>query len=135
MLNRIILTAFCSFTPDPMLHEYIHEASIAYEISEPLITSVIIQESGCRTNARNGNAIGLGQINKDVWGSKLYSLGYCNLWDAKTNVMATGYVLHHYGAHTEYVSKALAGYLGAWNQDYINSIKTRAKQIKEWIQK
>lgn len=124
MLTKALILALCTHTPDPHLHTYIAEASQTYHVSEPLIFSVIVQESGCNTNATNGPAIGLGQINTSVW-------PYKNLKDPRTNVLTTAKILAHYGADTEYVTRALTSYLGAYNTKYIQEIKDRVRYIRE----
>lgn len=118
---------FCEANPklDPESARYyayaVLEASDRYGLPEAVLAGLVYTESRADSRARNGNCLGLTQVNWPVWAKELEEkhpeiYGKADLFEPRKSILAGAWILRHYLDRHGDLRKALKAYSGgaAW---------------------
>lgn len=72
-----------------------------YEICPELIEAMCWHETRCRSNLKNGNCIGITQINPNYHSAEMEELGITDLYDADQNIHLCAYMIRQYANENE----------------------------------
>lgn len=123
-------------TPDPNdtwipedEQEYCRQAGETFGISPELLMAIIESESSGQQYAKNGNCIGLMQINQYYHTGRMYRLGFVNLWDERANIYTGADLLRELLDKYGDTGTALMAYNGVRDASNRTSLTEYAEKI------
>lgn len=123
-------------TPDPNdtwipedEQQYCRQAGEAFGISPELLMAIIESESSGQQYARNGNCIGLMQVDQRYHTGRMQRLGFSNLWDKQANIYTGASLLAELMEKYGDTGYALMAYNGTSNVSSRTSLTRYASKI------